>query len=264
MTASVAVARDTASQSASQAAASQTDRAILGIRDLVLRGEFKAGERLPETELATRIGVSRTPIRAALQKLEEEGLLELTQPSSGYIVRGFSETDLDDAIEVRGTIEGLAARLAAERGTSRVMIAQMRDCLADIDAVLAEKQADEEHLSRYAAANERFHDLILTAAGSEIVKRSMRRVTSLPFASPNAFVLAQARIPDSFEILKMAQAQHVDIVDAIAARAGARAEALVKEHARIARKNLELALMHLDALDYVVGASLIKHRVKKG
>ncbi|RJF96923.1 GntR family transcriptional regulator [Noviherbaspirillum cavernae] len=242
---------------------SQTDRAILGIRDLVLRGEFKGGERLAEVELAERIGVSRTPIRAALQKLEEEGLLELAQPT-GYIVRRFTETDLDDAIEVRGTIEALAARLAAERGTSRVVLGQMRECLAEIDAVLAEKMVDLEHLNRYAAANARFHQLMLEAAGSEIIERSLKRVVSLPFASPSAFVLAQSKIPDAFDLLKIAQAQHHDIVDAIGARAGARAEALVKEHARIARKNLELALLHADALDYVVGGSLIRRYADDG
>lgn len=252
MTSTVAVVRD-----------SQTDRAVLGIRDLVLRGEFKAGDRLGEVELAARVGVSRTPIRAALQKLAEEGLLEPAQPS-GYIVRSFSEVDLDDAIEVRGTIEGLAARLAAERGTSRLILMQMRDCVAEMDIVLGERQVDLEHLNRYAAANARFHELILEAAGSEIIKRSMKRVAALPFASPNAFVMAQARIPDAFDLLKIAQSQHRDIVEAIAARAGARAESLVKEHARIARKNLELALMNIEALDYIAGASLIQQGLKRG
>lgn len=243
--------------------ASQTDRAVLGIRDLVLRGEFAVGERLTEAELADRLGVSRTPIRAALLKLEEEGLLESVQPT-GYVVRSFSETDLDDAIEVRGTIEALAARLAAERGVSRLVINDMRECLAEIDQVLAEKCVDEAHLNRYAAANERFHQLLLDASGSEMVKRSLKRVVSLPFASPNAFVLAQARIPDAFDLLKIAQAQHHDIVDAIEAHAGARVEALVKEHARIARKNLQLALQHADALDCIVGGPLIRRHADRG
>jgi len=242
---------------------SLTDRAIFGIRDLILRGDFKAGERLPETELASRIGVSRTPVRAALQKLEEEGLLEWAQPG-GYVVRGFSESDIDDAIEVRGTIEGLAARLAAERGISRLILTQLRDCLIEIDAVLAENSLDFDHLTRYAASNDRFHELLLDAVGSEVVKRSMRRVAALPFASPNAFVLAQAGIPEAFDVLKIAQAQHHDVLDAICTRSGARAEALMKEHARIARKNLDIALMHKDALDRVVGSALIQHPIKTG
>ncbi|RXZ38450.1 GntR family transcriptional regulator [Oxalobacteraceae bacterium CAVE-383] len=238
--------------------ASQTERAVLGIRELVLRGDFRGGERLSEVELAARLSVSRTPIRAALQRLEEEGLLEAAQPT-GYIVRSFTETDIFDAIEVRGTIEGLAARLAAERGVSRLMLDEMKQCLAQIDRILAQQQDwDEAHFIQYGASNARFHALMLDAAGSAIVERALSRVISLPFSSPNAFVLAQAKIPGSFDILKMAQAQHHDIVEAIETRSGSRAEALAREHARIARKNLELTLLNNDAMRHVIGAPLIR------
>lgn len=237
--------------------ASQTDRAVLGMRDLVLRGEFKRGERLSETELAERLGVSRTPVRAALQRLEEEGLLELLQPS-GYVVRSFSVTDIYDAIEVRGTVEALAARMAAERGVSQLMLDQMKACLARMDQVLATENLDVQQLTEYSASNERFHLLMIEAAGSEVVQRALNRIVSLPFASPNAFVLMQAKIPGSFALLKIAHAQHHDIVEAIEARCSARVEALVKEHSRIARKNLELALQNADALGHLVGARLIQ------
>lgn len=238
--------------------ASQTERAALGIRDLVLRGDFKGGERLSEVELAERLGVSRTPIRAALQRLEEEGLLEPAQPS-GYQVRSFTEADIFDAIEVRGTIEGLAARMAAERGVSRVILDEMKQCLAQIDQILAQDMhRDEQLLTRYSACNARFHTLMLDAAGSPIVRRALARASALPFSSPNAFVLAQAKIPGSFDILKIAQAQHHDIVEAIEARSGSRADSLAREHARIARKNLELALSNTDALRQVVGSPLIR------
>jgi GntR family transcriptional regulator, vanillate catabolism transcriptional regulator len=237
--------------------ASQTDRAILGIRDLVLRGEFRAGERLAESELAERLGVSRTPVRAALQRLGEEGLLDPARPT-GYVVRAFSEADIDDAIEVRGTIEGLAARLAAERGVARSMLNDMRNCLGEIDAALADKVIDIDHLDRYRAANQRFHQLMIDAAGSKMVKRSLAQVVSLPFASPNAFVLMQGSIPDAFDVLKIAQTQHYDIVAAIESRAGARVEALVKEHARIARRNLGIALQDAEAIGHVPGAPLIQ------
>ena len=238
--------------------ASQTERAVLGIRDLVLSGDFRAGERLSEVELAARLAVSRTPIRAALQRLEEEGLLEAAQPT-GYVVRSFTETDIFDAIEVRGTIEGLAARLAAERGVSKLTLDEMKQCLAQIDRILEQQQDwDEAHFIQYGASNARFHALMLGAAGSVIVERALARVISLPFSSPNAFVLAQAKIAGSFDILKMAQTQHHDLVEAIEARSGSRAEALAREHARIARKNLELALLNNDALRHVVGAPLIR------
>jgi GntR family transcriptional regulator of vanillate catabolism len=249
MTTPISISRD----------ASQTDRAIFGIRDLVLRGDLCAGERLSEVELAERLGVSRTPIRAALQKLEEEGLLEASQPT-GYLVRCFTEADIYDAIEVRGTIEALAARMAAERGVARTMLDEMKACLAQIDRALEQARVDIEQLSKYAEFNAIFHGLMMEASGSDVVKRALSRVVSLPFASPNAFVLVQAKIPGSFDILKTAQLQHHDILEAIEARAGARVDALVKEHSRTARKNLELALRNADAMGQVVGAPLIRRR----
>ncbi len=239
--------------------ATQTDRAVLGIRDLVLRGEFKAGERLPELALAELLGVSRTPIRAALQKLAEEGLLE-PATSTGYLVRSFSDNDIFDAIEVRGTIEGLAARLAAERGVSKLVLDQMRDTLAQIDETLAKASPGDAHLSRYSALNGRFHQLLLEASGSEMVARALARVTALPFAAADAFVAAQAEIPGSLEILKLAQLQHHEIVGAIEARSSARAEPLVREHSRNARKNLELALRNGEAMKHFPGAPLIRRR----
>lgn len=247
-------------KTATQAAipnASQTDRAVLGIRELVLRGEFKVGERLAELALVDKLGVSRTPIRAALQQLAEEGLLEAAQPN-GYVVRSFSEADINDAIEVRGTLEGLAARLAAERGVSQLFLDQMRDCLDEIDEVLADAQPGDAHLSRYAVLNTRFHDMLVEASGSSMVAHALSRIASLPFAGPNAFVEAQDKLPGSLEILKMAQVQHRDILGAIAERSGARAEPLVREHARNARKNLELVLRNREARARLVGVQLIR------
>jgi GntR family transcriptional regulator of vanillate catabolism len=237
--------------------ASQTERAIMGLRHAVLRGRFAPGERLSEVEVAEHLGVSRTPIRAAMQRLAEEGLLDAVQPS-GYVVRVFSGNDIADAIEVRGTIEALAARMAAERGVSRPMLQQMRDCVTKMDAVFDSNASNVERLEQYSIFNERFHDLILEASGSSVVRRALSRVASLPFASPNAFVIVQAQLPGALEIMKIALMQHSDIVDAIEARSSARVEALVKEHSRIALKNLELALRHKDVLDQVIGASLIQ------
>ena len=84
---------------------SQTVKALLSLRDLILTGELKAGDRISELAVVERLGVSRTPIRMALVRLEEEGLLELI-PSGGFSVKAFSERDITDAIEIRGTLEG--------------------------------------------------------------------------------------------------------------------------------------------------------------
>src|SRR5215472_10924352 len=92
---------------------SQTGRALLMLRELLLKGEFRPGERLSELQLVPRLGVSRTPIRSALDRLAHEGLLEET-PSGRFLVREFTLADVWDAIELRGVLEGTAARLAAE------------------------------------------------------------------------------------------------------------------------------------------------------
>jgi GntR family transcriptional regulator, vanillate catabolism transcriptional regulator len=86
--------------------------------------------------------VSRTPVRSALMRLEQEGLLEAL-PNGGYAVRTFSERDVSDAIELRGTLEGLSARLAAERGAAPVVLREARACLKRIDELLKEPALDD-------------------------------------------------------------------------------------------------------------------------
>ncbi len=83
--------------------APQTVKALLALRERILAGALRPGERISELSAVEQLGVSRTPVRAALARLEEEGLLE-TIPSGGYSVRSFSEADIFDAIEVRGVL----------------------------------------------------------------------------------------------------------------------------------------------------------------
>ena len=98
-------------------AVSQTVRAQLALRDLILSGRLRPSERISELQAVETTGVSRTPVRMALVRLEEEGLLEAI-PSGGFMVKAFTERDILDSIELRGALEGLAARFAAERGVS--------------------------------------------------------------------------------------------------------------------------------------------------
>src|SRR3954469_15171246 len=96
---------------------SQSMRALLRLRALLLGGEFEAGSRMPELPLVERLGVSRTPLRLALATLEHEGLLAVA-PGGGYAVRSFTRKDIDHAIDLRGVLEGTAARFAAEEGAA--------------------------------------------------------------------------------------------------------------------------------------------------
>jgi len=85
---------------------SQAVKAQLQLRELILAGAIPAGARIAELTLVELLGMSRTPIRAALIRLEQEGLLQAL-PHGGYAVRTFSEAEVADAIELRGTVEGL-------------------------------------------------------------------------------------------------------------------------------------------------------------
>ena len=93
---------------------SQAAKATLALREMLVQGRFRPGERLREVPLAAQLQVSRIPLHLALERLAHEGFLQL-RPTRGFVVQGFSPEDIRDAIELRGLLEGSAARLATER-----------------------------------------------------------------------------------------------------------------------------------------------------
>jgi len=235
---------------------SQTVKAQLRLRELILDGELAAGTRISELWVVERLGVSRTPVRAALMRLQEEGFLEPI-PSGGFAVRSFTESDVWDAIEVRGTLEGLAARLSAERGVSQRTLRDLHACVEEIDTIL-EGGMTEEKFSHYIEVNEQFHRILAAASGSQVVERQIEKAMNSPFASPSGFVMVQSVAPDARDTLVLAQAQHRAVIEAIEQREGARAEALMREHARIAHRNLKSAVDNQKAMTKLLGGSLIR------
>jgi GntR family transcriptional regulator of vanillate catabolism len=229
-------------------------RAMLRLRELILSGEFQPGERVSELPLVERIGVSRTPLRLALATLEHEGLLtEL--PAGGYAVREFTTNDIRDAIELRGVLEGTAARFAAERGIAAREVRSLRRINDAIARLLP--RSDYESFVSYVELNEQFHARMLGLARSPMLERALEGIVSLPFAGPSAFVLTEAVLPESRAILAMAHRHHAGLIEAIEHRQGARAESLAREHARIAITNLELFAASGDMLQRVPGGVLI-------
>jgi len=233
-------------------------RAQLRLREMILAGELPGGTRIAELSIVEKLGVSRTPIRAALMRLEQEGLIE-SLPNGGYAVRTFSEREVSEAIELRGTVEGLAARLAAERGAAPVVLNEARECLLAVDALLRQPALDDEAFSSYVKLNERFHTLLGELADSSLMRREMERVASMPFASPSAFVVVQANSPQARDMLIVAQDQHWQVIDAIERREGARAEAIMREHSRLAQRNLRNVVQSHN-LDQMPGVRLIRKR----
>ena len=242
---------------ADSGAESQTLKAQLRLRELILDGGLPAGERLTELGLVERLGVSRTPVRAALLALQEEGLLE-PLPGGGMAVKAFGETEIHDAIEVRGTLEGLAARLAAERGVAPSLLARAGEALARIDDLLSRPSFDELAFSGSVDENALFHELLAEMADSDILRRQIARACAQPFASPSAFVLAPRTGSQARDRLVVAQEQHHATLEAVARREGSRAEALMREHARIAHRALTEALASRHGLVGVRGAGLIR------
>ena len=215
-------------------------RAVFDLRKKILSGELAAGVRLREVALAKELNISRTPVRDAMSRLTEEGLLERAK-TGGFVIRRFGLEDIADSIELRGVLEGTAARLAAERGVSQEKLSVVNKLITELDECFSH-QGLKVDLPRYSELNAAFHDELSKLCGSDVIQRELKRVWQLPFASPSAF-LEDKNNRNTFSLsLLSAQEQHKEIILAIEAREGSRAESVAREHAREARKNLEITL----------------------
>lgn len=232
-----------------------TKRATYELRQRIIEGRIPGGTRLYEVALADELEISRTPVREAMSRLAEEGLLERAR-GGGFVVRSFSYHDVIDAIELRGVLEGTAARIAAERGTDPEDIKKIRAIVDEIDTCFGAIDAPA-NFDRYSELNAAYHTALARMCGSPIIERELKRVKSLPFASPSAFVLGRSDNTASHRTLVIAQAQHRALVDAIEAREGARAEFIAREHARIARENLEANKTTDDSGNFLPGMALV-------
>jgi GntR family transcriptional regulator of vanillate catabolism len=236
------------------AADSQIVRALLNLRELILKGEFSPGTRVSEAPLTSRLGVSRTPVRLALERLAHEGLLE-PYPTGGFVVRRFTLDDVWDGIEVRGVLEGAAARLAAERLHHDADVDRLRAIQHDMDAL---REPTPDTFPAYLDLNDQFHMEVLRLSRSAMVRQALDRLLSIPLASRSALVSLQIRFPEASEVFIVGRDQHVRIIEAISRRQGTRAEAIAREHAQITRRALEFAVAHSDALSVLPGGPLIQ------
>src|SRR4030081_3998011 len=127
------------------------------IREAILGGAVAASERLNEVRLSRTLAVSRTPVRAALQALAGEGLLDYA-PNRGFTVREFPLDAIVDAYEIRASLEGVAARFAAERGLSPDEKATIERSLRACDRLLERGSSETGDLTTYRDINRDFHD----------------------------------------------------------------------------------------------------------
>src|SRR5215475_1237159 len=142
---------------------SQIGRAFIGLREMLLHGELARGERISELPLVARLGTSRTPIRLALERLAHMGLLDVLA-TGGFAVRGFTLTEVQDAIELRGVLEGTAARFGAERLCDDAELNGLRHSCKQMEAL---NSPSIDTFATYMDLNESFHAAVVDLAKSE-------------------------------------------------------------------------------------------------
>jgi GntR family transcriptional regulator, vanillate catabolism transcriptional regulator len=223
---------------------------------MLVKGHFQPGERIREVPLAARLNVSRIPLHLALERLAHEGFLEV-RPTRGFVVQQFSTQDIYDAIELRGLLEGAAARRAAQRLKDARELESIREASSAILALVRGHKLNGEAFKRYIRLNEKFHAALLDLSRSRMLRRSVEQACSLPFASPGAFLERQFISDDLNELFLISADQHCSIVEAIASRDAVRAEMLTREHALVAWRNLEDALKNRERIPHLSGVKLV-------
>jgi DNA-binding GntR family transcriptional regulator len=182
------------------------DKLAAQLQARVLSGELPSGARLRQEALAEEFGVSRTPVREALRKLQASGLVEL-RPHRGALVRGLSPREIRDAYEVRAELEALAAEVAAVRIRQEQLDrlhraqGQFRDALRRVAARRSHngrRRLSAEDISAWGRANDEFHQVIQEAAGNQVLvstlvhlHRSFPRDLSRTVLSENTNLLAE-------------------------------------------------------------------------
>jgi DNA-binding GntR family transcriptional regulator len=187
------------------------------ILDAIDTGTYRPGDRLVESELAERFGVSRTPIREALQRLETQSLL--MRDGRSLIVASLDHNQMAELYVVRGELEGLAARLAARNATEEE-VRLLRE-MVEADNEL------KDHPAALARANRRFHKQIHLASHNRFLVRQL----DLVHRSMALMATTSLAVDGRGEI---AQNEHDSIVAAIEARDGDAADAALRRHISVA------------------------------
>ena len=215
----------------------QSEQVIGTLRERILSGKFEPGRRLMEEQLAQMLGASRTPVRLALGVLEQERLVVANGPRRGFTVNSFSLEEVFDAIEARGTLEGMGARLAAERGLTHEAREVLRACVERGRELLASGVDSELSRKAWVRNNVDFHAAVVTASGNRAIAPAIEQISHVPLASAAAIVLQTQNSRDDARRLERAQADHADLLAALEAGQGSRAEMLMREHANLNIRN---------------------------
>ena len=203
------------------------DDVISHLRQLILDQELPPGTALLQTELAEKLGVSRTPLREAFRILEREGLVKVANGNRTIEVARFGAAELRDLYEVREVIDGLAARLLARNGLSEELDGELRTLLAVMD------ETEPFQPSRWFEAHLGFHVRIATCCGNAQLHSMLNliRMTTLSLHGP-LHDRAELAAGELEEILRVAQEQHYAIYESIRSGDERSAESHARRHIR--------------------------------
>jgi DNA-binding GntR family transcriptional regulator len=202
------------------ARASRSEYVLERIRESIQNGDYKPGERLTELELAERLGVSRTPVREALRRLESDGLL-VFEPWRGVVVAELDHQQVGELYTMREVLEGTAARLAAKHISEAEM--------GVLETLLAKEAKQLKKPHELANTNRHFHHAIHASAHNRYLMQTLGTLRdSLALLHGTTFSVAgRARV---------AHGEHKDIVAAIVQRDGSAAEEAARAHIRGAER----------------------------
>ncbi len=208
--------KDGASQS-EQDRLSSAERAYRALKNLILSNELPAGSQLLELEAALRLGMSRTPVREAMIRLEQDGVVEI-RPRHGMRILPVSAADMREIYDVLTSLEATAAEMVARKGVTAEELQGLKDAVGEMEAALACDNLDD-----WAAADHRFHELLVKLTGNQ---RLQQIVTQLSDQAHRARMLTLRLRPKPVG----SNRDHAMLVDAIAARDGEAARRIHYEH----------------------------------
>ncbi len=205
---------------------SLTDEIVDIIRDRILKGEYRIGEKIKENQIATEFKVSRTPIREAFKQLENEGLIDYV-PNRGCFAKGFTRQDIEDIYAVRKALELMAVEWAVSRISSE-QIAALQEQSELMEFYTARKDSD-----KVLELNSAYHNIIYDAAGSRFMAQILRSYKEYIEQTRKVILYEQTYLE---EILQ----EHKKVLDAIIARDVEGAKKAMGEHLEMSQRRAKL------------------------
>lgn len=202
------------------------DRIVASIRDSIIAGKIKPGERLLEPDVAKMLGVSRTPLREAFLQLEAEDFVRVT-PRRGAVVSELSVKDAEEIYVVKSALESLAARLA-----SALMTDEIVDKLVSVNDQMEKKaKAKEPDYRALLDLNSMFHRIIVETTKNEKLMQIVNHLRNQTLRYNFIYLSVLSHLEESIE-------EHRQIIDALCRRDGAAVEILMKNHGENAQRSL--------------------------